>query len=185
MQNMYDELEAVKVDACSPGKAFKPHQLFCPTIIPYSSRYRSYFQESRLITDVHQFRFVSCHKKQMHWTRQILELISPFDSWTWLLILTMCVMISLIVKMWAKTQNRGWNQTGFDVIFYMFSQGSEESIGIFGNINPAKKPSFYMCVSFVPITWLYLTTLYKGENVNRPTAEPPLIQFDTFDMLER
>lgn len=39
-------------------------------------------------------------------------------------------------------------------------------------------------VFFVAITWMYLSSLYKGDNVTRVTAEPHLTQFDTFKSFE-
>lgn len=42
-----------------------------------------------------------------------------------------------------------------------------------------------MCIFFVPITWIYISTLYKGDNITRLTTDPPLIKFDDFKMLEK
>ncbi len=175
--------EHVTVNACSMTKTVKPHPVFRPMILWYSSRIPSLFQDSRLIIEVEQYRIVSCHKEQVHWTSQLLELISPFDRWTWLLIFTMCATVSCIVKMAYKCQNRR-NKNLFDVIFYITTQSLEQYNSLFVTDSKTTKASFYWCVFFVPITWLYLSTLYKGDNVTRLTAEPPQIQFDTFEMLE-
>ncbi len=53
------------VDACSPENAINSHPAFRPMIVRDDFRSRINFQESRLVIYSDQFRYVSCHKKQM------------------------------------------------------------------------------------------------------------------------
>ncbi len=58
------------VDACSPTEAINSHPVFRPLIMRFHSRSQNLFQESRLVIWIDQYRFVSCHKEQVHWTNQ-------------------------------------------------------------------------------------------------------------------
>ncbi len=169
----------VIVGACSHKRAINSHPEFRPVIMRYHSKSRNLFQDSRLTFYNDEFRFVSCHKEQIHWTNQFLELISPFDVCTWLLILTTCLIVSWVVKL-----SNNSDATLFDTTFFMCWSILDQSNRVFNAYRETAKPSFYMCIFFVPLAWLYLSTLYKGDNVTRLTADPPLIQFDTFKMLE-
>ncbi len=180
----YAEWENVIVDTCSPSNATNSHPIFRPMIKRSFSRSSIMFQESRLVTRICQFRFVSCHKEQIHWSYQLLELVSPFDILTWSLIFAICLISSRIVKISLNLHSHAQNPSLFDLSFSTFWALLDQSNILFKTYNKSLKHSFYWCVSLIPLTWLYLSTLYKGENVTRLTADPPLIQFDTFEMLE-
>ncbi len=76
--------ENVIVDSCSSIK---------PMLRLHTSKSRNMFQESRLVVNSKQLRFVSCHKERIHWTSQLKELISPFDTPTWFLTLIICFVL--------------------------------------------------------------------------------------------
>ncbi len=76
------------------------------------------------------------------------------------------------------------HSTLFDVNFFIFWSILEQGISYFSNAGKNTKPSYILCVFFVPITWMYLSNIYKGDNVTRLTAEPPFIPFDTFEALK-
>lgn len=58
-----------------------------------------------------------------------------------------------------------------------------ENKWIIERLHPKTKLGFFLSTFFVPLVWLLLSTLYKGDNITRLTAEPPLTQFDTFSSL--
>ncbi len=174
----------VIVDACSPTKPIDSQPVFRPMISRTSSNSRILFQESRLVTWIDQFRFVSCHKEQLPWTNQLTELVTPFSILTWLLILAICLIVSRIAKLSKNLQSHAQNQSIFDLSFSLFWSILDQSCSLFDSYGKTAKCSFYWCVYCIPLSWLYLSTLYKGDNVTRLTAEPPLVEFDTFEMLE-
>ncbi len=120
----------------------------------------------------------------MDWRNQLSELISPFDLLTWLLILAICLFVSRIVKLSRSSHSHSHNPTLLDISFSMFWSILDQASSLFDTHKETTKCSFCWCVSCIPLTWLLLSTLYKGENVSRLTAEPPLIKFDTFKLLE-
>lgn len=120
----------------------------------------------------------------MHWTNQLKELISPFDIPTWMVLICTCFILSWVVKKNNRSAVILRNQSLFDVNFFMFWCILDQSNSIFERAVIRSKTSLYCCLVFVPIVWFYLSTIYKGDNVTRLTAEPPLTRFDTFKMIE-
>ncbi len=173
----------VIVPSCSPTKAINSNPVFRPMIMRHSSKFRNSFQETRLVTYIDQMQFVSCHKEQIHWTNQLKELISPFDTATWLLIFSICFVVPWILKFAKHSHSNARNIGSIYARFSMFWPILDQPSSLF-NTNHNTKWSFYFCIYFIPLTWMYLSSLYRGENVTRLLAEPPLIQFDTFKMLE-
>ncbi len=169
------------VDSCSLTKPINSHPELRPIIKRMGFRFRSLFQESRLVTYVKQLLFVSCHREAKHWTHQLKELISPFDKTTWFLILTICFILSCIVKTSGKSHSTLSKSSLFDVNFNIFCSILDQGSSVF---TKPVRISLYSCIFCVPITWLYLSTLYKGDNVTRLTADPPLTPFDTFQTLQ-
>ncbi len=177
----YAEWKNLVVDACSTTKPINSHPVFRPTISRTSARSHISLQENRLLIWTDQYRFVSYHKERAHWTNQLKELFSPFDLLTWLLILTICSIVSWIVNnSHCYSQKPGLFHLNFSTLCSILDQPNS----LLKTQYKTPKCSYYWCVSLIPLSWLYLSVLYKGENVTRLTAEPPLIQFETFNLLE-
>ncbi len=131
-------------------------------------------QEMGLLLQRKQFRFLSCHKEQLHWFYQLKGLIQVFDITTWTLLLTALIWILKIVKLESWSTN---------VYLDLLASILDQSASLFGNLKLRKSSVIYFSLFCIPLSFLYLGNLYKGDNISDLTLGPPLVNFDTFDSL--
>ncbi len=95
------------------------------------------------------------------------------------------ILVSWIITLSNNSDSQARIPSLLDIGSSLLWSILDQSSSLFKTHNKTVKCSYYWCISCIPLSWLYLSTLYKGENVTRLTAEPPLIPFDTFEMLEK
>lgn len=123
-------------------------------------------------------------KKQKHWAHRFNELISGFNLSTWLSLILSTFTNAYLIKMSNLSNGSLKYQTSlWDIYFSTISSILDQGSAMFHIIQARTNMSFYHTVYTVPFAWLYLSTLYKGDNITNLTTEPPLTPFDTFDSL--
>lgn len=74
--------ELVKMDCCEKPKLNRYHPKLGPIFGRATKTHISYHQDVSLVVNIDHLRFVSCHKKRLHWVYQLNELVSVFDVLT-------------------------------------------------------------------------------------------------------
>ncbi len=136
------------VKVCSFRKGIDSHSKFRPVLEQTGRVFRIQHQKGRSVAHVRQLRFVSCHTEQLYWASQLKELITPFDTTTWFLNLTLCFIMSCIVKLYDKSFN---NSSLFYVKYSMFMSILDQSNGTLINVSKPGKTLLFWCVLFVPL----------------------------------
>lgn len=182
----YNQWKNIIDEACSSTKRINSHPKFRPMVTRHANIHASFFHDVGLIFVKEQLLFVSCHKEQKPWTHQLLELLNAFDVQTWSLILLGCFGVSYIIQSISPVNGKVNEQNLFWEVFVpMFMIMLDQSCSVLQRLNIRKRFALYCSTFFVPFVWLFLSTVYKGENITNLTADPPLKPFDTFESLKQ
>lgn len=166
-----------EIRLCPNSNGVKYHPKLRPAILRISKKYLGALQDFTLVFRRDQLRFVSCHKEQLHWIVQLKELVTVFDILTWTFLLLTFIALAILLNC-VQTAQKPLN-----IIFNLYATFVEQSSGLFENLTLRKNLTFYVCFSFIPMTFFYIENLYKGDNITRLTLDPPMLRFDTFDSL--
>lgn len=74
-----------------------------------------------LILRRYQQFFVSCHKRQNHWTTQLSQLILAFDNFTWLIIVSFYVLLAYSFKFTSESFENRSNSFLFVLVTHFFA----------------------------------------------------------------
>ncbi len=178
----------IKIDSCPGSKIITYHPKLVPVVYKIRHLQHNEFQQTGLIFQKKQLRFVSCHKKQPHWVLQLRELVIVFDFSTWLLIVFVCLATSHIMTFIYRSnqkQNSGETFTFWLTYYNLFVVALEQGSTLYQRVHLRNKFTFMFTFAFIPLTFVLLGNLYKGDNITRLTLETDLVPFDTFDSLTR
>lgn len=89
----------VYIDSCVASKSINYHPMFRPFFLLTKKIHLSNFHDIGLIFHKTRMRFSACHRKQLHWTTQLKELVIVFDYFTWSLLVAVIYVLSRIQKL--------------------------------------------------------------------------------------
>lgn len=171
----------IYIDSCSKTMSVEYHPKLVPSISVSLRLHLGSVQEIGLFFQSYSLRFVSCHKEQLHWIGQLKDMVTAFDVYSWLALILIVIMLSKQLTHERVSKSASFTfKTGS---FHIFSAFLDQSTSLFQNQILTSRLSFDLAFFFVPLSFLYLGNLYKGDNIARLTIDPPLIPCNTFDSL--
>lgn len=141
------------------------------------------FQNVGLVFNKEQLAFVACHFKRKIWLSRLKELVSPFDTTTWFIIISSILMLSLVIQIQMRKVRL--NTRYQDILYALCCLLVEKDSQIFDWYLVKSKNITYFTTFAVPFVSLVLCNEYSGDNITRLTVEPTLYPFDNFDDLVR
>lgn len=128
-----------------------------------------------------QIKFLSCHVKRKLWLSRLQELISPFDSITWCLLIASLLGLSLLLG--VQLQKSNIQVSAADAFYDLFAILLEKGGRMFDWTLAKAKNLQHFTAFAIPFMLLVLSNEYRGDNITRLTVEPDLQPFDEFDDL--
>lgn len=162
---------------------------YAPHLLPHLSRRSGAttqkFPHYGLAFSRKKLCFLSCHNEVKPWTKQLQELVSPFEILTWIILCACLLILSrmhsfLLGRKCTIRRQESWTAIGFQYITTLFDQ----SVKCFQLKSETSTSALYACICSVPLLVVVLNNHYKGENIERLTVQQS-VMYDTFkDLVE-